>query len=111
MMLKCKDLNCVKIIAADVLKKEGIYKDFNVLITDLPFNSISKLDGNTVKINSVRFESFSVQSSGEYEISSSYLLIAIIYAFLNDVEKTRYIIKKYFGENSIVYRLIDIMFQ
>ncbi|BFI76453.1 hypothetical protein [Sulfurisphaera ohwakuensis] len=109
-MINCKDLDCITKIANDILLKEGISNEnFNVIIIDLPYNVISLVEDKTVKINSVRFESFSVQSSGEYEITSSYLLIAILYAFIKNIDKIKEIIRKYFGENSVVFKLIDIV--
>jgi len=111
-MLNCKDINCVKEIARKILEEEGIYRgDFKVSLTTLPFNILSRLNGDTVEINLVKYHSFSVQTSGEAEMNSSFLLISILNAFLNNIEKIRKIIYKYYGENSVVYRLIDVIFQ
>lgn len=110
-MLNCKDLNCVKKIAENILKNEGIDVKFDVLITDLPYNMVSKLEGSLVKINSRKYESFSTQVSGESELISSYLLLGIISAFIGDVEKIKVIISKYLGEDSVTYKLIEVMFK
>lgn len=111
-MLNCRDINCVKEIAKKILEEEGIYKgDFKVSLVTLPFNTLSRLNGDTVEINLIKYHSFSVQTNGEAEINSSFILISILNAFLNDTGKVREIISKYYGENSVVYRLIDIIFQ
>lgn len=112
-MINCKDLYCVKELAKDILKKENsnITEDFNIIFVTLPPTVISKLDGNTLKINLLKYESFTIQTSGENELNSSFVMLAILNAFFNDIEKIRKTILKYFGEDSVVYRLIEIMFQ
>ena len=111
-MINCIDIDCVKEVAKKILEQEGIYKgDLNINFVPLPFDILSRLNGNVVEINVIKYESFSIQTSEEAEINSSYILIAILYAFLHDIEKIKQIIYKYYGENSIAYRLIDIVFQ
>jgi len=111
-MLNCNNINCVKEIVKKIVEQEGIYKgDFKISFVALPFSTLSRLNGDTVEINLVKYESFTVQTSKESELNSSFILIAVLYAFLHDVEKIKNVISKYYGENSVVYRLIEVIFQ
>jgi len=111
-MLNCNDINCVKEIVKKIVEQEGIYKgDFKISFATLPFSTLSRVNGDTVEINLIKYESFTVQTSKESELNSSFILIAALYAFLHDVEKIKQIISKYYGENSVGYKLIDVIFQ
>lgn len=111
-MLNCNDINCIKEIVKKIVEEEGIHKgDFKVSFVTLPFNTLSRLNGESVEINLIKYESFSVQTNQESELNSSFILIAVLYAFLQDIEKIKQIISKYYGENSVVYKLIEVIFQ
>ncbi len=106
----CKDLECVIGKARRILEKEGVTREnFNVIVTDLPYVTLSILDGSTVKINSLLLENYSNNVNNEARLVSAFLLIAILNAFLKDKAKTRDIIKKYFGEGSIEEKSVDVI--
>ena len=106
----CKDLECVIGVARRILEKEGVItENFNVIITDLPYTTLSVVEGSTVKINSLLLENYSNSVNNEARLVSAFLLIAILNAFLKDKAKTRNIIRKYFGEESIEEKAVDVI--
>lgn len=112
----CKDLDCVLKEANDTLKANGIpYNVNSIAFEPLAFSVPARYENGTVYVNTFQYEEISNQSGGEALITSSYLLLVILYAVLKAYDKKGWkdrllkIVSEKYGKDSVIYRLIEIV--
>ncbi|AHC52387.1 hypothetical protein SUSAZ_00560 [Sulfolobus acidocaldarius SUSAZ] len=105
----CRDIECIKGVVRRILEKEGKDTDIDIQITDLPYNQLSVLDGKVVKINSLHYESMSIQSGNESLIMSTFLIIAILKAIYGDDKEVKRVLETYLEDNNIASKMLDML--
>ncbi|AGE72366.1 hypothetical protein [Sulfolobus acidocaldarius] len=105
----CRDMECIKGVIRRILEEEGKESDVDIQITDLPYNQLSVLEGKVVKINSLRYESMSIQSGNESLIMSTFLIIAILKAIYRDDNEVKRVLETYLKDNGIASKMLNML--
>ena len=108
--LICREIECVEGVVRRMLEEEKInVGNVKIIVTDLPYNEISRFENGKVLVNSLKFRNFSNEVSGDSKLVSAYLIVVSLYAVVKDKEKVREIVSK-FGEHSPERVIFDILF-
>ncbi|AAY79540.1 hypothetical protein [Sulfolobus acidocaldarius] len=102
-------MECIKGVIRRILEEEGKESDVDIQITDLPYNQLSVLEGKVVKINSLRYESMSIQSGNESLIMSTFLIIAILKAIYRDDNEVKRVLETYLKDNGIASKMLNML--
>ncbi|WP_221289217.1 hypothetical protein [Stygiolobus caldivivus] len=108
----CKEIECVEGVVRRILEQEGKFNvgNLKIKVSDLPYDEMSKLDGNLIIINSVRFRNFSNETGGDSKLVSAYLIVLSLYAIVKDRLELEKIISNKLGMDSVEFEVYKILF-